>query len=142
MIEFPTDTKATEGETVYFLVQVTGTPEPSCTWDYQGEPITAGGLIQIFSDGTLVLNSVTTEVAGKYSFTARNSAGTVNRVVNLRVLKEGEEEEELIKKSLKIKHARSIIVEKKPIPLNALEKYVEMHHASDNEGFDYLFVVS
>ena len=142
MIEFPTDTKATEGETVHFLVQVAGAPKPTWVWEFQGEPITNGGSVQQFSDGTLILSSVTTDVAGRYSFTARNSTGTVKRVVNLRVLKEGEEEEEMIKKNMKLKHARSIIIEKKAIPITALEKYVEMHHASDNEGFNYQFMVS
>ena len=139
LLEFPTDTKATTGESVYFFVRVSGHPEPVWSWEYQGEPVTPVGSIQVFSDGTLILGNVKPENSGRYTFIARNTAGTINRIVNLEVIDEDQEDAE---ENLRVEMARSLIIEHKPIPINALEKYVEMHHVSDNEPFAFLFTVS
>lgn len=140
LVEFPIDTKASEGESVHFLVQIAGHPEPSLSWQHQGEPITSGGNIQIFQDGTLVIDKVGSENAGQYTFTATNLAGHLNRIVNLTVVAEGDEENDT--EDLQTQAARSLIIEHKAIPIETLEKYVEMHHSSDNEPFFFLYTVS
>ena len=141
MIEFPTDTKAAIGETVHFLVHVEGYPQPSLSWEYQGEPVTSLGPIQIFTDGSLILNDVKTQYSGRYTFVAGNPAGKINRVVNLQVVSEEEscEDDEENEKS---KSCRSVLIEHKPIPIELLEKYVETHHEYDNDPFQFLFSVS
>ena len=140
LVEFPADTRAVIGETVHFLVHAEGFPQPSFSWEYQGEPVTPVGPIQIFSDGSLILHDVKPQYSGRYTFVASNSAGTINRVINLRVVgeEEGDEEEE---ENEKIKDCRSVVLEHKPIPIELLEKYVETHHASDNDPFQFLFTV-
>ena len=53
-----------------------------------------------------------------------------------------DEEEEESEENLKACECRSLITDHKPIPVNILEIYVETHHVSDNEPFQFLFTVS
>jgi protein tyrosine phosphatase len=134
-LEFPTDTKASEGETVYFKVHIAGTPIPTWYWYHQGEPLTAQGNIQIFSDGTLIIDNIQQENEGVYTFIARNTAGDLKQDVQLEITTEDEEKLQ----DLQSQHARSLIIEHKPVPLDTLEKYVEMQHSNDNEPFNFLY---
>lgn len=138
VIEFPTDTKAIEGESVHFLVRIGGTPDPSYQWKHQGEPLSSRGHIQIFSDGTLVIDSIRLEDSGQYMFNACNTGGILTRVVNLTVTCTDEDDLE----EQKIQTAHSLITDHKPVPIDALEKYVEIQHSSDNQPFIILHTVS
>lgn len=136
VIEFPTDTKAVEGETIHFLVRIGGYPEPSYSWQHLGEPLACRSNLQIFSDGTLVIENIRLEDVGQYTFNAQNIGGTLNRVVNLNVVSVDEDESENLQLS-----TRSLAIEHKPIPVNALEKYVEMQHSYENRSFIILYTV-
>ena len=138
-MEFPKNTKASEGESIHFLVQIAGTPEPTWFWQHQGEPISSQGNIQIFSDGTLVIDKIKPENGGLYTFIARNVGGDLRQEVKLVVLVDDEDNR---LESFKTQHARSLIIEHKPVPIDTLERYVEMHHTSDNEAFSFLYTVS
>lgn len=127
------------GETVRFLVHAEGFPEPSLSWEYQGEPVTPVGPVQLFSDGTLVLHDVKVQYSGRYTFVAVNAAGMINRVVNLKVVEEGENEEDM--EIERMMNCRSVVIENKPIPIGLFEAFVETHHASDNDPFQALFTV-
>lgn len=135
--EFPEDTKASEGETVFFTVQVAGYPEPTWVWTYMGEPLSPGGNIEIFPDGTLIIKDIGTDNSGVYQFTARNVMGDISNQVQLDV--EEEEEEDHFKRSM-FGSTNSILHQL--IPLQALDKHVEAHHANENEGFNLQYNVN
>lgn len=99
------------------------------------------GPIQIFSDGSLVIHDVKPQYGGRYTFIASNPAGIINKVINLKVIDEDEEENENEMEYEKIRECRSVVMEHKPIPIEILEKYVETHHASNNDPFQFLFTV-
>ena len=135
--EFPDDTKASEGETVFFTVQVAGYPEPTWVWTYMGEPLSPGGNIQIFPDGTLIIKDIGTDSSGVYQFTARNVMGDISNQVQLDV--EEEEEEDCFKRAM---FGSTSSVLHQLIPLQALDKHVEAHHANENDGFNVQYNVS
>ena len=82
------------------------------------------------------------QYSGRYTFAASNPAGVITRVINLKVIDEDDEENENEIENEKIKECRSVVMEHKPIPVEILEKYVETHHRSDNDPFQFLFTVS
>lgn len=137
-LEFPVDTKASDGETVFFLVQVAGHPTPTWVWDHLGEPLSSGGKIEIFSDGTLIIKDISVEYSGVYQFTARNAAGVISNQVKLEVVEELEEE---VDYAHNFKGSMSSVLHQL-IPIETLDKHVEMYHTNENDGFNMQYNVS
>ena len=136
--EFPENTTASEGETVYFTVSVAGNPEPTWLWTHMKEPLSSGGNIDIFPDGTLIIKNVCTDNSGIYQFIAKNAAGEISNHVTLEVLEE-EEDDSYSQRSL---FGSTTNILHQIIPIGALDSHVEMHHANENEGFNLRYNVS
>ena len=115
----------TEGERVFFRVQVTGVPPPTMTWYHQGKEVVADYSIELNDDGSLHIPSAESRHTGSYQFVAVNSAGSMEKEVKLLVYVEGESAPAIQKQELEIK----------PIPVAEFGQYVADNHASNNRGF-------
>ena len=120
-MEFPSDTKITEGEGVYFRIKVSGEPQPTVTWYHNGEPVRADYAREIESDGSLTIPSTELEHSGVYKAVAINSYGSEEREIKLLV--------------------SSTIVSSRPIPIPEFGKYVAELHSNSNQPFNDLFEV-
>ena len=58
--------------------EVTGTPEPTITFYYNGEPLESGGGIEI-NGGTITITSTTLAHRGMYQCAAENESGSAER---------------------------------------------------------------
>ena len=66
--EFPDDTKASEGETVFFTVQVAGYPEPTWVCDLHGRAtLTRRQYSDIPRWHNLIIKDIGTDSSGVYS---------------------------------------------------------------------------
>ncbi len=123
-MEFPSDTKITEGEGVYFKIEVSGEPQPTVTWYHDGEPIRADYAREIESDGSLTIPSTELKHSGVYKAVAANTHGSEEREIKLLVDTAGDE-----------------TVFSKPIPIPEFGKYVAELHTNSNKPFKDLFQV-
>ncbi|XP_075751458.1 cell adhesion molecule Dscam1 isoform X5 [Rhipicephalus microplus] len=85
------DTNVVQGGSVTLNCQATGSPKPTVNWSRT--PATAGGAVVPAAEtrmvaspnGTLLIEDVVAEDAGKYTCTARNSIGSVSHSLYLHV---------------------------------------------------------
>ncbi len=87
----PADTTAMEGEIVRVQPIVTGTPQPTVAWYYEGQLMASDYATELSEDGTLTFVCVETKHSGTYRYTVSNSAGSVQGQVKI-VGEEGREE--------------------------------------------------
>ncbi len=83
-------------------------------------------------DGSLHILSAESRHTGTYQMVALNSAGSVERAVNVSVRVEGESTPAIQKR----------VVEMKPVPVAEFGHYVADHHTSNNRGFRDQYLVS
>lgn len=71
--------------------EVAGSPSPSVRWEYRSEQLEDSELYRLFSNGTLLIVSMSEELRGDYLCVAGNFLG--NSSVSVRVEYSGEGEE-------------------------------------------------
>ena len=129
---FPSDVAVTEGEGLYFKIEVNGEPQPTVTWYHDGEPIRENYAREIESDGSLTIPSVELKHSGVYKAVAANEYGSEEREVTLAVRKEEE---------LCVADGNQDTVSSRPIPVLEFGKYVAELHANSNQPFIALYKV-
>ena len=67
--------KSRSGRDVMIDCEANGIPKPRVMWTKDGEDLTAGGRITIFSNGSLLIKKATEEDTGKFSCTVINNKG-------------------------------------------------------------------
>ncbi|KAL3180809.1 hypothetical protein MRX96_037231 [Rhipicephalus microplus] len=87
-----TDTNVVQGGSVVLSCQATGSPKPTVKWsmpsgaaDEEVLFAASDSRIRVFSNGTLLIDKVTTEEAGKYTCRAQNGIGSVSHSLYLHV---------------------------------------------------------
>ena len=63
-MEFPSETRAVEGEEVYLKVKVGGHPPPTLTWYHDGKEVTPDYATELDDDGGVTFPSVEAKHAG------------------------------------------------------------------------------
>ncbi|XP_013375469.1 PREDICTED: peroxidasin-like protein [Chinchilla lanigera] len=73
----PQDVEATSGNTVYFTCRAEGNPKPKITWIHNNRslPVEDDTRLNMFDDGTLMIQNTRESDQGVYQCMARNSAG-------------------------------------------------------------------
>ncbi|KAJ8687540.1 hypothetical protein QAD02_023334 [Eretmocerus hayati] len=87
----PHNRVAEEGETVRFQCAVAGHPQPWCTWDKDGQPVTSTSRITIKEkDDVKILEiaEVSLEDAGLYRVTLENDVGRTEATARLEIISE------------------------------------------------------
>ena len=130
--EFPKDAHVTEGESVYFRVQVSGVPPPNLVWYHNGQEVVADYSTELGEDGSLKFPSAEARHTGVYQLVAINSAGSMEKEVKLFVHAEGQATPSMSRRVLQLK----------PIPVSDFGKYVADNHASNNRGFRDQYMVN
>ena len=136
IMEFPDDTHVVEGERVELQVRVAGKPETKLTWYHDGEEVVADHSTELAEDGTLTLPSAEARHRGAYQLVEENTAGRVEREVELNVSVEEEE-----------KTQDGQVMPPPPkrefgaVPVAMFGGHVEKNHASVNKGFNEEFQV-
>uniref|UniRef100_A0A2K5CWV0 Hemicentin 2 n=1 Tax=Aotus nancymaae TaxID=37293 RepID=A0A2K5CWV0_AOTNA len=81
------DLSSTEGSHAFLPCKARGSPEPSITWDKDGQPVWgAEGKFTIQPSGELLVKDLEGQDAGTYTCTAENAVGRARRRVHLTVL--------------------------------------------------------
>ena len=136
IVEFPDDTQVVEGERVELQVRVAGSPETKLTWYHDGEEVVADYSTELAEDGTLTLPSAEARHRGVYQLVAENTAGRVEREVELNVSVEEEEktqDDQVMPPQPKREFGA--------VPVAMFGGHVENNHASVNKGFNEEFQV-
>ena len=128
----PSDAIVIEGEGVYFKIKVSGEPQPTVIWYYNGEPVRADYAHEIDSDGSLTIPSTELKHSGVYKAVASNLHGSEEKEIKLIV-----NEEEGDSTAVVI----GDVVSSRPIPIQEFEKYVAELHSNSNQPFKSLFQV-
>ncbi len=129
--DFPTDTGAMEGESVFFKILVNGKPEPTITWFHNGDEISTNYAQDIQPDGSLSFPSTEMKHSGVYKMVATNSSGSAEQEVKLNVILEAEKTPDIEKKSMTIP----------AVPVGDFGDYVEENSSNDHRGFRDQFMV-
>ena len=129
---FPSDVAVTEGEGLYFKIEVSGEPQPTVTWYHDGELVREDYAREIESDGSLTIPSVELKHSGVYKAVAANEYGSEEREVTLAVKKEEES---------CVADENQDAVSSRPIPVLEFGKYVAELHANSNQPFIALYKV-
>jgi len=132
--EFPDNTHVVEGERVELQVRVAGSPETKLTWYHDGEEVVADYSTELAEDGTLTLPSAEARPRGVYQLVAENTAGRVEREVELNVIVEEEEKTQ-------DGQVMPPKIEFGAVPVAMFGGHVEKNHASVNKGFNEEFQV-
>ena len=132
--EFPDDTHVVEGERVELHVRVAGTPETKLTWYHDGEEVVADYSKELAEDGTLTLPSAEARHRGVHQLVAENTAGRVEREVELNVIVEEKTQEGQVMPP-------PPNIEFGAVPVAMFGGHVEKNHASVNKGFNEEFQV-
>ncbi|XP_064393625.1 uncharacterized protein LOC135341070 isoform X2 [Halichondria panicea] len=129
IVEFPSDTHATEGEEVYLRVKVRGHPPPSLTWYHDGRKVTADYATELDQDGGVSFSSVEAKHAGVYKLVVTGASGsTTQQLVTVTVMSEGGKASEGVEG-----------VDYAPIPVTEFGAYVADLHAGSNKKFKDLY---
>ncbi|KAM9642204.1 hemicentin-2 [Trichechus inunguis] len=81
------DLSTTEGSNALLPCTARGSPEPSITWEKDGQPVSgAEGKFTIQPSGELLVKNSESQDAGTYTCTAQNAVGRAHRRVNLTIL--------------------------------------------------------
>ncbi|XP_064393132.1 uncharacterized protein LOC135340597 isoform X2 [Halichondria panicea] len=129
IVEFPSDTHATEGEEVYLRVKVGGHPPPSLTWYHDGRKVTADYATELDQDGGVSFSSVEAKHAGVYKLVVTGASGsTTQQLVKVTVMSESGKASEGMEG-----------VDYAPIPVTEFGAYVADLHASSNKKFKDLY---
>ena len=128
ILEFPEDTHVIEGQEVEFCVRVSGSPVPKMTWYHSGEKVLADYSVDLAEDGSLSLPSAESRHGGVYQLVAENTAGRVEREVELHVTEEEEAEK------CEANGSQSEM-EFEAVPVTTLASHVERLYMSNSEGF-------
>ena len=121
----------TEGESVLLHMKVGGTPKPTLVWYFKGKELRPDYSIDVAEeDGSVTLLRAETRHAGVYKVVATNKAGSVEREVKLFVRKKQE-------------YIHGVADQKllRPVPVAEFRKYVQDHHANNNQQFEKLYRV-
>ena len=124
---FPSDTTTTEGESVYFKLEVSGEPQPTATWYHDGELIRADYAHEVDVDGSLAIPSAELKCSGTYKAVVANQHGSEEKEVRLTINKS---------------ETAAEIVSSRPIPIPEFGKYVTELHANSNQPFKELYQVN
>ena len=131
---FPSDVTVTEGEGLYFKIEVSGEPQPTVTWYHDGEPVREDYACEIESDGSLTIPSTELKHSGVYKAVAANEYGSEEREVTLAVRKEEESCNSMADEN-------QDAVSSRPVPVLEFGKYVAELHANSNQPFIALYKV-
>ena len=74
-VKSPKNQTIPKGQTASFPCSATGDPAPSITWYKSSNPISSNVHLNVLSNGTLVVNSVTEQESGWFTCHATNEAG-------------------------------------------------------------------
>ena len=135
IVEFPDGTPVVEGERVEPQMRVAGSPETKPMWYHDGEDVVADHSTELAEDGTLTLPSAEARHRGVHQLVAENTAGRVEREVELNVIVEEEKTQD------------GQVMPPPPkrefgaIPVAMFGGHVEKNHASVNKGFNEEFQV-
>ncbi|XP_058997342.1 hemicentin-2 [Mustela lutreola] len=81
------DLSTTEGSHALLPCVASGSPEPSITWEKDGQPVSgAEGKFTIQPSGELLVKDLESQDAGTYTCVAENAAGCAHRRVHLSIL--------------------------------------------------------
>ena len=130
MKEYEGEVSVVEGKQAILRVEVTGVPHPSITWRHDDKTVEPDYAIEIAKDGALCFVSVEMNHAGVYFFTARNSSGTAEGKVELKVSEE--EEGWGVGPAAGEGGERT---ETKPVAVEEFGDHVAQLHANNNTGF-------
>ena len=136
IVEFPGGTHVVEGERVELQVRVAGSPETKLMWYHDGEEVVADYSTELAENVTLTLPSAEARHRGVYQLVAENTAGRVEREVELDVIVEEEEKTQdgqVMPPPPKIEFGA--------VPVAMFGEHVEKNHASVNKGFNEEFQV-
>ena len=131
-MEFPDNTHVVEGERVELQVRVAGTPETKLTWYHDGKEVVADYSTELAEDGTLTLPSAEARHRGVYQLVADNTAGRVEREVELIVIVEDEKTQ-----ATPPRPKREFVA----VPVAMFGGHVEKNHACGNKAFNEEFQV-
>ena len=126
ILEFPEHSHMVEGQPVELHVRVSGSPVPKLTWYHNGEEVLADYSMELAEDGSLSLPSAETRHGGVYQLVAENTAGRVEREVELHVTMETEECQASGSQS---------VVKFEAIPVAMFGGHVQNSQFNNNEGF-------
>ena len=127
--EYKGEMSAMEGHQAILRVEVSGVPHPTITWKLGDKTVEPDYAIEIAKDGALCFVSVEMAHAGIYCFTARNSSGSAEGQIELKVQEEGEEGRTASTAT------REKTTETKPVPVADFGEHVAQLHANNNAGF-------
>ena len=133
IVDFPGDCNVVEGEKVELQVRVAGTPETKLMWYHDGEEVVADYSTELAEDGTLTLPSAEARHRGVYQLVAENTAGRVEREVELNVIVEEEEKTQTMPPQPKREFGA--------VPVAMFGGHVERNHASVDKAFNEEFQV-
>ena len=111
---------------------VSGKPNPSITWLFDGDKLTSDYAIEIQGDGSISIPTVGLKHGGIYKMEAKNAAGSAVKQVQLIVTLKGEDVSEVERK----------VMEFCPIPMAEFGDYVATNHKYQNQGFRDEFQVT
>ncbi|XP_029776920.1 hemicentin-2, partial [Suricata suricatta] len=81
------DVSATEGSPALLPCSASGSPEPTVTWEKDGQPVSgAEGKFTVQPSGELLVKNLESQDAGTYTCTAENTVGRARHRVHLTVL--------------------------------------------------------
>ena len=135
--DFPEDIVATIGEYVIIYAHVVGFPHPTLNWYHNDENVITDHSIELSDNGTLSIPSMEPRHIGTYRLEASNSHCRCYRELNLTM---EEEEKSNLEKSVSL--SLSLMNDNAPVPVASFEQYVESHHLSTNNAFQFQFMVS
>lgn len=135
--DFPDEMVATVGEYVIIYAHVSGFPQPTLNWFHNDMNVITDHTIEVSEDGTLSIPSMEPRHTGIYRLEATN--GHCRRYKELSLTIE-EEEQSNLEKSVSL--SKSLMNDNEPVPQASFEQYVESHHSSTNNAFQFQFMVS
>ena len=108
---------------------VSGKPNPSITWFFDGDKLTSDYAIEIQGDGSISIPTVELKHGGIYKMEAKNAAGSAVKQVQLTV-------------TLDVPEVERKVMEFHPIPMAEFGDYVAVNHKHQNQGFRDEFQVT